>query len=119
MHVLRICQIFVITWQEFIAAGKFDKPKTIKKLSEEIMNQQDRTLAHVVRADQQDPMKQMFVTSNLDIPGVHLWRVGRPHIRSIHANCKWRYEKEHAGTVYNHDLQEHKDWVRAKCEAGW
>ena len=43
------------------AAGKFDKPKTIKKLSEYIMNQQNRTFAHVARAHDQDPMKQMTV----------------------------------------------------------
>ena len=29
-----------ITWQEFIAANKFDKPKKIQKLSEYIMSQQ-------------------------------------------------------------------------------
>ena len=108
-----------ITWQEFIVAGKFDKPKTIKRLSEYIMNQQNRTFAHVVRADQQDPVKQMTVTSNLDIPVVHLRRVCRPRIPWTHANCKWLYEKEHAGTEYNHDLPEHKDWARAKYEAGW
>ena len=26
---------------------------------------------------------------------------------------------EHEGTEYNHDLQEHKEWVKAKFEAGW
>ena len=81
------------------------------------MNQQSRTFAHVVSADQQDPMKQMTVTP--DIPGVHLRRVGRPCIPRIHANCKWLYEKNHDGVSNDHDSQEHRDWVRAKCDAGW
>ena len=108
-----------ITWQEFIAANKFDKPKKIKKLSEYLMNQQNRTFAHVVRADQQDAMKQMTMTENLEIPGVHLKRVGRPRIPWIYANSKWLYEKDHPGTVYNQDMQEHKDWLKTKCEARW
>ena len=86
-----------------IAAGKFDKPKAITKLSEYIMNQQNRTFAHVVRADQQDPMKQVTV----------------PRIPWIHANSKWLYEKDHVGTEYNHDLEEHREWVKTKCGAGW
>ena len=52
-----------ITWQEFVAAGKIDKPETIEKMSEYIMSRQNRTFAHVVRAKDQDPMKQMTVTS--------------------------------------------------------
>ena len=92
-----------ITWQEFIAASKFDKPETIKKLGECIINQQIHTFAHVVRADQQDPMKQMTVTPSLDISGVHLRRVGRPRIPWIRANCKWLYKKDHEGSVYDHD----------------
>ena len=74
-----------ITWQEFIAASKFDKPKNIQKLSEHIMNQQNGTFAHVVRADQQDSMKQMTMTANLEVP---LRRVGRPRIPWIQANSK-------------------------------
>jgi hypothetical protein len=108
-----------ITWQEFIAANKFDKPKNIQKSSEYIMNQQNRTFAHVVRADQQDPMKQMTMTENLEIPGVHLKRVGRPRITWIHANSKWIYEKAHPDDIYDPDKAEHKDWLKAKCEAGW
>ena len=94
-----------ITWQAVVAGGKFDRPKTIKKLSEYIMNQQNRTVAHVVRAYQQEPMKQMTATSNLDIPGVHHRRVGRPRIPS-----------DTRELVYNHDK---KDWEQTKCEAGW
>ena len=83
-----------ISRQEFIAAGKFDKPKTIATLSESITNHQNRTFAHGVKAKDQDPMKQMTVTSSLDIPGVHLRRVGRPRTPWIQANCKWLYEKD-------------------------
>ena len=81
-------------WQEFIAAGKFDKPKQIKNLSEYIMNQQNRTYAHVVRADMMDPMKQMTLDSNLEAPMAIHRRVGRPRIPWVHANNKWLYEKD-------------------------
>ena len=36
-----------ITWQEFIAASKFDKPGKSNKLSEYIMNQQNRMFARL------------------------------------------------------------------------
>ena len=91
----------------------------IKKLSEYIMDQQNRTFAHVVRAGHQDPMKQMTVNDDLGIPGVQLCRVRRPRIPWVHANCKWLYETAHPDEEYNHALDEHKTWVKETCEAGW
>ena len=80
------------------------------------MKQQNRTFAHVVRADQQDPMKQMTVNAHLEILGSHLRRVGLLRNPWVHAKCKWLYEKVHL--EYDHELDEHKAWVRDKCEAG-
>ena len=83
------------------------------------MNQQNRTFAHVVRAKDQDPMKQMTINENLEVPGARLRKVGIPRTPWIYANCKWLYEKEHPGVEYNHENAEHKDWIKVICEAGW
>ena len=59
-----------ITWQEFIAANTHDNPKKVKKLGEYIMQQQNKTLAHVMRADKEDPMRQMTPNESMGVPGV-------------------------------------------------
>ena len=56
-----------ITWQEFIAAEHFDKPKTIVELSDYAMRQQNKLLGHVIRADQMDPMPLPTMDSNVYI----------------------------------------------------
>ena len=51
-----------ISWQEFIAANRFDNPKTVVKLSDYVMNQQNKLLGHVVRTDRLDPIRQPTIT---------------------------------------------------------
>ena len=69
-----------ITWQEFIAANKFDNPKKLTKLSDYVMNQQKRTLGHVIRIpdENNDPMKTVTIDSDIQMPGVYFKRVARP-----------------------------------------
>ena len=69
-----------ITWQEFIAANRFDNPKKLTKLSDYIMDQQNRTLGHVIRIPVENPdqMKMTTIDSILQMPGVYFKRVGRP-----------------------------------------
>ena len=47
-----------ITWQELIAAGRFDKPKMITKLSDFVMKQQNKILGHIIRAPVTDLMRK-------------------------------------------------------------
>ena len=72
------------------------------------MNQQNGTFAHVVRANEQDPMKQMTINSNLEIPGARFRKVGRPRNPWILANCEWLCEKEHPGEEYDNENDDHK-----------
>ena len=83
------------------------------------MNQRNRTFAHVVRADGEDPMRQMTIDSNMDIPVAVIKRVGRPRQPWIVANFKWLYEEEHLGLEYDHDNAGHKLWVQAFFKAGF
>ena len=83
-----------ITWQEFITANRFDKPKQIVKLSDYVMNQQNKLLGHVIRADPLDPMKQRTINNDLQIPGIYKRRVGRPRLSWVSENCKWIYKKQ-------------------------
>ena len=46
-----------ITWQEFIAANRFDNAKQNVKLSDYVMRQQNKLLGHVIRAENRDPMR--------------------------------------------------------------
>ena len=55
-----------ITWQEFIAANQFDKPRKLVKLSDYVMSQQNRTLGHVIRIpkENQDPLKMVTINDD-------------------------------------------------------
>ena len=81
-----------ITWQEFIAAEHFDKPKTIVKLSDYVMRQQNKLLGHVIRADTLDPMRLPTINSKLETPGVFWKRTGKPRLHWVKENCKWVYK---------------------------
>ena len=84
-----------ITWQEFIAANHFDAPRKLIKLSDYVVNQQNRTLGHVIRipTENYDPMKMVTIDNNLQMPGVYAKRVGRPRYGWVKKNCRWIYEK--------------------------
>ena len=92
-----------ITWQEFIAAEHFDKPRTIVKLSDYVMRQQNKLLGHVIRADILDPMRLPTINSRLETPGVFWKRIGKPRLHWVKENCKW---------VYKNVLE--KDWPTEK-----
>ena len=60
---------FSITWQELISTNHFDNPKIVKnKVSEYIMGQQNKTLAHVIRTDKQNPMRRMTLSDVMETP---------------------------------------------------
>ena len=102
-----------ITWQEFIAASHFDNPKTLTKLSDYVMNQQNRTFGHVIRipTENQNPMKTSTIDSHLQMPGVFTKRVGRPRYCWVKENCRWIYEK-HKKEPYDPKNQAHDDYVK-------
>ena len=81
------------TWQKFIDARHFDKPREIVKLSEYAMNQQIRILWHTICADRLDPMRTPTTDGNLDTPRVYTRRVGRSRYGWVEENCSWISEK--------------------------
>ena len=90
-----------ITGQEFIAANHFHKPRKLVKLSDYVMNQQTRTLGHIIRIPEEllDPMKMVTIDDNLQMPGAYSKRVGRPRYGWVKENCRWIYEKEKLGIL--------------------
>ena len=94
-----------ITRRDFIGASEFDEPEKIKKFSEYVMNQQNRTHARVVRADR----------------SVHATvRIGRGKIethgsRRILKGYTRRSTQERSVNMTIRNIH----WVRATCEAGW
>ena len=83
-----------ISWQEFIKANNYDKPREIEKQSDYVMNQQNKLLGHVIRAHPADPMRQPTITNQLVTPGVYTIRVGRPRMKWVQENCKCAYNKQ-------------------------
>ena len=102
-----------ISWQEFIAANHFDHPKKLVKLSQYVMNQQNRILGHVIRTPKidLDPMRTVTIDDNIQMPGVHIKRVGRPRYGWVKENCRWIYEKE-KHEAYDPKNQTHDDFVK-------
>ena len=82
------------------------------------MNQQNRTLGHVIRTptENADPMKMITIGSNLQMPGVYFKRVGRPRYGWVKANCRWIYEKN-KNEPYDPKNQAHDDFVREQAIA--
>ena len=107
-----------ITWQEFIAANRFDKPRKLVKLSDYVMTQQSRTLGHIIRIpkEQLDPMRMVTIDDNLQMPGVYQKRVGRPRYGWVKENCRWIYEREKMET-YDPKNQEHDNFVKGLAVA--
>ena len=77
------------------------------------MNQQNRTLGHVIRTptENQDPMRTATIDRNLQMPGVYIKRVGRPRYGWVKENCRWIYEK-HKMETYDPKDQAHDDFVK-------
>ena len=77
------------------------------------MNQQNRTLGHVIRTpfENQDPMKTATIDRNLQMPGVYWKRVGIPRYGWVKENCRWIYEK-HKSEPYDPKDQAHDDFVK-------
>ena len=91
-------------------AKHFDKPRTVTKVSECVMNYQNRFLGHVIRADPQDPMRSPTTDRDLNITGVYTRRVGHPRYRIVKENCRWIYEKK-MHEPYDPKKARHNDYV--------
>ena len=102
-----------ITWQEFIAANHFDAPRKLVKLSDYVMNQQNRTRGHVIRIPEEipDPMRTVPIDRNLQMPGVCTKRIGRPRYGWVKENCRWIHEKD-KNEPYDPKNQEHDNYVK-------
>ena len=92
-----------IPWQEFIAAGKFDKPKMTTKVSDFVMRQQNKILGHIIRAPTTDLMRKAAVGRHLtqiEQIGQLYKRTGHPRMKWVGENCKYAYKRFYS-TEYN------------------
>ena len=76
------------------------------------MSQQDRTCGHVIRADCQDPMRQMTIDAALLMPGIFTRRVGRP--RKVVRERRIVFRKKKNGEEYDHTDEERRLWVKIR-----
>lgn len=74
--------------------------KGITKFSSYVQTQQHKLLAHTIRADQQDPLRQAILQRQSDLPvEVGNRRVGRPRKNWTWSNYAELYVSNHLGTL--------------------
>ena len=97
-----------MTWQEFIDANHFDKPKFITKLSDYVMTQQGKCLGRLIRAPREDKMK--IPTIKDDLTPMDSWnmRVGKSRLKWVTENCKYMYK------YMEDDEFEHEDYLKTE-----
>ena len=75
--------------------NRFDNPKAVTKVSEYIMKQQNRLLGHVIRADPEDPLRQVIFPKNtFKLREILQRRVGKPR-------NDWTINTKHGTTLCN------------------
>ena len=67
-----------IEWSHFMSAHKFADIKTLEKVSDYIMRQQNSLYGHIIRADENDIMRNITITESLEPPKRDVLRSGRP-----------------------------------------
>ena len=72
-----------VEWQDFIVANDIRRLKTVKKLSELLLERQSRLLGHVMRRDENELLRQPSFDQNLARPYQLKRRTGRPKLNWI------------------------------------
>ena len=67
-----------IEWSDFMSAHKFSDIKTMEKVSDYIMRQQNSLYGHIIRADENDIMRRITITEDFEPPKRDVLRPGRP-----------------------------------------
>ena len=57
-----------IEWSDFMCAHKFADIKTMEKVSDYIMRQQNSLYGHIIRADEGDLMRKITITDDFEPP---------------------------------------------------
>ena len=83
-----------VNWEEFIGANKIGQPKYVVKLSDYVMRQQNKALAHMIRAENTDIMKKVTLnaTSLTQRESIDTRRSGRPRFRWVDTNCEYAFK---------------------------
>ena len=80
-------------WEDFISAQHFAHFKHFEKLSDTIMKKQNGLLAHLIRAGDEDIMKEVSIghvlRPKLGTLAADWRRVGRPRQKLIETNLKY------------------------------
>jgi hypothetical protein len=99
-----------LTWEEFIGANKIVQPKYIVKLSGYVMNQQNKALGHIIRADEDDLMKKVTINMETMTQKEVPWqrRSGRPRMKWIEENCSFVHGRINELDVYDSLNMVHK-----------
>ena len=89
-----------IEWSDFMSAHKFADIKTMEKVSDFIMRQQNSLYGHIIMADEGDIMRRITITEELEPPKRDVLRSGRPRESWVYSNNKYAM-KTHCNEEYN------------------
>ena len=91
-----------------IRTGKHKKYTTIKTVTDIINDKKAKLLGHIIRADNEDPMRQVtFVRDSININYTNKRRVGRPRGKWVESTLKQAWSYENSLEEYDNDNSEH------------
>ena len=99
-----------IEWSDFMSAHKFSDIKTMEKVSDYIMRQQNSLYGHIIRADESDIMRRITITESLQPPKREVLRSGRPRESWVWSNNKYAM-KTHCNEEYGLDSDAHVEII--------
>ena len=99
-----------IEWSDFMSAHKFSDIKTLEKVSDYIMRQQNSLYGHIIRADAGDIMRKITITESLEPPKREVLRSGRPRESWVHSNNKYAM-KTHCNEEYDVSNDSHVEML--------
>ena len=99
-----------IEWSDFMSAHKFADIKTLEKVSDYIMRQQNSLYGHIIRADEGDIMKRITITESLEPPKREVLRSGRPRESWVWSNNKYAM-KTHCSEEYDLNNDTHVEMI--------
>ena len=105
-----------IEWSEFINAHKYSDIRTLEKVSDYVMRQQNSLYGHIIRADHSDIMRQVTITENLEPPKKMVLRSGRPRESWVWSNNSYAMRK-HCSEIYDVREETHVEMINFLAHA--
>ena len=100
-----------IEWSEFINAHKCTDIKSLEKVRDYIMRQQNSLYGHIIRAEDEDIMKRVAVNQRFEPPKQAILRTGRPRESWVLKNNEYAMSTHCDGDVYEQQNDSHIELI--------